>query len=437
MRDLSELAPIQRALNGNLRSYSLPNGLQVAIEEVAINTISANINVHHSTADEGPDEAGFAHTVEHVIYFGSFRRKSAEFCDRVRQTIGWYLPFTEPDKASFTVGTMPSNTGTMLRYLASSIFEQGFPAPRLGKELGRIHREMSDDGNSYNRAIGDFEEALFKGHPYALDIFGNKSTLTRATPEALMHFHSRGYKADNMTLVVAGPVPKNIDDLVNRNFEGRPSSDVLKTPTPSLKPLEKKVEMYKPAPDLLDHENPQDSSAQIFLGLIAIPSNSRERIALSLLWHILYNYSTSRVFQRISSDEGLAYELGDAVDPFDMRGYLQMQVPVKSAAQERAIDLIFDEFQRLQEFPPRRREMTTAYRNLVYKTAYQLERGKHHVRMIERYLQTGLTPGQSLEILRSLAPEEVQDAARKFLPSSRKDGKYVLMVRDPFLDKAA
>ena len=433
----SDLIPIQQAL-GNLRQYKLQNGLDVVIEYVPRNTLSAKLIVNHSTANERQDESGFAHFVEHMVMFGSFKDFSPEDCDRKRQRLGWYIPFTEPDKTYFPIGIMPSKVDVMLEYLSQAVFEQRFPQQRFGQERQRILRERAEDRrNPVYRDLNAYNAALFQNHPYSLGVFGivgKKASIIKATPDDLNAFHSRGYLANNMTLILAGPVPFDAYELIKRNFDGRPSTNAAKSHVSPLNPLEEKVLLHMPAPDLVNDENPEDNTAHIFLGFIANPSSARERVALSLLWHILYNYTTSRVFQRISREEVLAYDLDREVNVFDLDGYLEIEVSVKSNARERAIDAIFDEFQRLRELPPRKEELDGAYENLAFKTAYMLERSKHHVTMIERYLQTGLTPIQNLEILRSLAPEEVQDAARKFLPPSRKDGKYVLMVRDPLLD---
>ncbi len=426
--------PAGASFNGGLKQFELTNRLKVILERYPNNTISGKVIVEHGPSDEAKGEEGTAHFDEHMIIFGGFGQFSPEICERIRQKFGWYIPETQPDRTVFPVGLMPDDVTIFLKYISGALFEPRFDPPQVYEQRRRISREISDFSTSSQKDLQDFHKALFPNHPYSINELGTRTSVGRITPDDLRAFHFKGYIASNMTLILAGPLPEGIEDLIKLHFEDRPTGQSIRGPTLPPSQLERQVKLYRPAPDLLDHENPGDSNAEIYFGVIAVPSSNRERLAITLLSHLLFNYTQSRLFTTMSQRYGLTYDLENLdtdFDIFSMNGSMKIMLPVKSLDQEAAINAMFSEFNRLQEHLPDKKELYILSRNLRYHVADRMQKSKNHVKAIERFLATGTTPADDLVTLSSLTPEEIRDAARKFLPQSRQDGKYVLMLRDP------
>jgi len=421
-------------LNGKYREFSLDNGLLVSLKRIPTNTIASRLSVNHGTVHELKGEEGFSHLFEHMLLKDGAHDHSVEETNVIRNSLGEYKPITGFDRTSFPAGIIPSDLELMLDYLSGIVFNPRFDKGIFSAEKAAVIRERADNRSKpYRKDNVDFNEALYGSHPFNYDIFGKATIIRNAKIDDLRNFHSRGFHAGNAHLILAGPLPTNVESLIRKYFDNIPAGEPNKFDFPPLNPLQNRVVLERMAKDLLDTEEPEESSAFLNLGLVVPPYNSEHSNAMAMIGQVLISYSECRLFNRLRGQDGNIYDIDGGYRGTYNKGVIEIFGKVKALNVDHVVDSIFSEFQRLrhEEVPESELRMITKFHD--YRIRAELETSQGHVKAIGRKVATGLTPSMWLDRMRAVTPEQIKQAAMLYFPESRKDGKYVLLIRNPLL----
>jgi zinc protease len=416
--------------NGTYREFKLDNGLLVALLNTPTQTISGRLRTNHGAIHETPGEEGIAHLLEHGLVYGGTQKYDPEAADAIKATFGNYNAFTGLDRTFFPVHMLAEDLELYLDFVSDLAFNPRLDATRIQEEKGRVLREMADmKSNPGFRDQRAYQKALFGDGPESYFIAGTEDVINNATPNDLRAFHSRGYHANNMDLVLVGGLPENVEDLARKYFYGRPTGEGRKFEFPALAPLERQVILHTSAPELYNHDTPQDSSAQFSVSFIVPDGLHEDSYALSMLVNILGGDANSRLFRTVSQRKQLAYGVGGSYNGNNNRGIVNIGGSIISARQDGAFEAIFDEMQKLKSEPVNPEEIERIKRAMKYGTAKQFESNEGHLGEIERRLDYGFTTQRFLENLDGVTPERVVEVANRYLPT--RNGNYVLLIRDP------
>jgi len=321
----------------NYREFRLDNGLVVALLETPTQTISGRLRVNHGALQEEEGEEGLAHLLEHGLMTGGTEKYDPEKTDEIRSVFGSYNATTGLDRTLFPVDMLAEDLDLYLDFVSDLAFNPRLDGARVNEEKGRALREMADTKSNPGFRDGQaYREALFGGSPETYFIAGKESVIINATPDDLRVFHSRGYHANNMGLILVGGLPSNIEELIAKHFQEKPTGDGKKFEFPALTPLENKTILHTHAPELYNHDNPQESSAQVSISFIVPPGLHEDSYALSMVVRILGGDSNSRLFKTVSQRKGLAYGLGSSYDGVNNRGIVAISGSVHSVRQREA-----------------------------------------------------------------------------------------------------
>ncbi len=238
-----------------------------------------------------------------------------------------------------------------------------------------------------------------------------------------------------MDLIAAGNLPGNTEALIRKYFESKPAGKTTKFEFPPLLPLSQRAVLYRPAPEFLKSGNPEDSSAQLYIGFIVPSDRSGENITIAAMAKILGAGLDSKLFKEVRQRRGLTYWIGTGYDGSDNKGTVQTRAYVSASRHEEAIDAIFEEFARLRTEPVLPSELERIKKNSRYGVARIFDTNEGHVYAMETKLDTGLTPDVELAQLGRVTPEMILEAARKYLPGSRDAQNYVILVRNPLFEE--
>lgn len=420
-------------LNGNYREIRLDNGLYVALQETPTQTVSGRLRVWHGALNEKKGEEGIAHFLEHSLVSGGSQKYDSKKFDEIRATFGSFNACTGLDRTSFPVDMLGEDTQLFLEYVSDMVFNPRFDPLRVEEERQRVLRETADEksnpGFKDSRAYG---EAFFgKDSPHIYSILGNESVVGSASVDTLKEFHERGYHPNNMDLILVGALPNNIEELIQKNFGQFPHGNGKRVKFPRNPELHGSIILHTSAPELYNHENPEQSSSQLGISLVAPTEIDEDSYAVRRLVNILGSDANSILFQSISQRGGLAYEIGAKYDGDNNRGGIYINGSVHSVRANEAIDLIFEEMSKLRKDLVSQEVLERLKRNSRYNIAKAFETNAGHVMAIEIMTDTGLTPEEHIQRMDAVTPEKIREVALKYLPPNRQDGKYVLILRDP------
>lgn len=420
-------------INRNYRELRLDNGLFVALQETPTQTVSGRLRVWHGALNEVQGEEGIAHFLEHSLMAGGSRKYDSEKTDEIRGTFGSFNAFTGLEKTIFPVNMLAEDSQLFLEYISDMSFNPRFEAIRVEEERQGVLREIanikSDPAFRDNKA---YVEAFFgKNSPHTYFILGNEAVVGSASVDTLKGFHESGYHPNNMDLILVGALPKNIEDLIQENFGPFQSGNSKKVEFPRNPQLYGATILHTRAPELYNHENPEQSSTQLSISLVAPTETDEDRYAVSMLVNILGGDSNSRLFTSVSQRKGLAYSIGAQYDNSNNKGGIYIGESVHSVRIDEAIDANFEEMAKLRTDLVSQDSLERLKRNSRYNIAKTFETNAGHVNAIEMKIDKGLTPEYHLEKMEIVTPEKIREVAVKYLPQSRADGRYVLGLRDP------
>ncbi len=415
------------------RGFRLDNGLFVALQETPSKTISGTLGVWHGALNERTGEEGLAHFLEHTLVTGGSQKYTPKESDAIIGNFGYFNASTGRRGTSFSVEMLPEDTQLYLDFISESVFHPRFEQTHLDEERERVLREIADLKS--NPAFNDhriYDEAFFgKDSPHIYFVGGKESVIANASRSDLNAFHRRGYHPNNMDLILVGALPSNIEKLIEQNFGGFKSGVRTKVELPRNSSLNGPTIIHTRAPELYNYDNPAQSSAQLSMALVAPPESEEDACGVDILAYILGGDAHSRLVTALSRRKGIAYSIQSEYDGASNKGIIGLSGNVHALRGDEAIDTVFEEMEKLKNNLVPQDTLERLKKKCQFGLAQTFESNRSQLSAIEVNLETGLTLEHRLERLASVTPQQVRNAAIKYFPESRADGKYVLMLRNP------
>ncbi len=222
-----EEADVELESLGAVSRARLPGGLVVlVVESHAAPVVAAQVWVQVGSADEGPGEEGLAHLHEHMLFKGTESRGVGEIARAIEAAGGEINAWTSFDHTVYHVVLASRFLDLGLEVLADAVQRPAFDPAELEREKQVVLEEIKGTRDMPGRWLGDLLfEAAFRRHPYGHDILGSAGSVAAADRPALLAFFRKHYRADRMTLVVAGDVrPEEVVARARRLFAGGPAA---------------------------------------------------------------------------------------------------------------------------------------------------------------------------------------------------------------------
>jgi predicted Zn-dependent peptidase len=418
-----------------IRDYTLPNGFRVALQKTPLKTVAGRLRVWHGGLHEQPGEEGIAHFLEHAVLNGGSAKYLPHEGERIKDLLGEVNANTSPTRTHYTMHLLAEDVGAYLDFIADAVFQPRLASTIVDEERQRILREISDyRGKAAYEDYRLLQQSLFgKQSPHIYDVLGKPEVVASANESELRAFHERGYHANNMDLVLVGDLPNNIDELIAAAFAHQPRGDGAPCVLPPVPPRTQRCELYRGAPELLNRAQPLTSNAHIILGLHAPPANHADGVAVNLLSALMGGVQGSRLFNAVSRRLGLAYHIGAHYDGRDGKGLIQIAASVHASSLESAINAVFEELNAIREDGIREAELDKVKRKNRFEYLTAMNEDKGQVRSVERTIDDGISSDELLNAYTNLTCDDIHAVANKYLPKSRDDEMYVLLVRNPLL----
>jgi len=413
----------------------LDNGMTVMFLNTPTQTITGRLRVYHGGLNERAGEEGLAHFLEHSIMCGGGRNHSPEEARKRYETFAMINANTSPISTQFTTDIIAEDLESFLIIISDIVFHPRLDKTAIEQERRRILREMMDRRNSpYYKHQRDFVKARYGiNSPFSYDTLGKISVIKNASSRELRAFHSRGYNPNNMDLILVGGLPENFEDLVTRYFKDEKKGHIERYDLPEDPGVKRQTVLQRYDPDLYNKSDPEESSASLAMCFLAPPIESEDAYVVSKLANILgSDFDTnSRLFKRISQEMGLTYAIHSQYENREKTGSFNIHGKVQAKKKDKAIDAIFEEMDILKEEPIDPEALNNMNRKNDYFIAKFQESNAGQCTLLEHELDTGMTPEMLRQRAKSVTPEMIQAAARRYFPTDRESGKYVMLLRNP------
>ncbi len=418
-------------INEGYKEYRLDNGLIVALQKTPTQTVAAKLRVNYGSSHEKEGEEGLAHFLEHCLVTGGSSKYDPITADNIRGSFGYSNAFTNVGRTNFIGQMLSEDLVIWLDYISEQVFRPRFDEDRVNGERERVLREISDEkSNPYYLANIEFNNIFYRGHPKGRFSLGKEEIVRDATQDVMRRFHGRGYHPNNMDLIIVGGLLENIEELMRDYFGSATSGENTRKEFPVLKALHGKTVLHRPAPEMLNADNPNESSAQIFLHYLGPISGHEDECAVKTMSYILGGDTNSLLFQNIGLKNGLAYHVGATYNGDYGAGELGINAAVPAKRIDEAVEAIFEEIKRMRTERVGDGAVGRIKRLIKYRLVKTFESNEGHVNAIEDRLDYNVTPESIIGGYNRVTPERVLEVANKYLPD-RETGNYVLYIRDP------
>jgi len=295
----------------------LPCGLTIISECLPqFPSLSLSYTLKSGSRSETPATCGIHHLIEHMLFKGSRSYDLKQIADISDRLGGRLNAFTGKEITQFYTKALDHKATEALALLSDLVFHARFPATEFSKEQNVIIQEIKEaDDTPDVHAFERFYERLFAGDALGYPISGREETVSAMKRDDVLAFWRETYRPENLLLAAAG----NIEHARLVDMAGEfllPFS--ARQPRPFA---------YSPAPrqwPVFAEANEGLKQVYILIGFPGIPVAASERYHFMVMNDILGAGMSSRLFQSIREEKGLAYTVNSFPDSFQDNGILMI-----------------------------------------------------------------------------------------------------------------
>jgi predicted Zn-dependent peptidase len=326
---------------------------------------SAALGFFVSTGSRGEtaDESGLSHFLEHLLFRGTDRFGSAEI-DQLFDAMGAELN-AGTDKESTTVYArmLDQHLPRAFDVIADMVWRPAFRDVDPEREVVLEEIAMYED-DPQDTVFDVLGEAVFGGHPLGRPIIG-RAPVIRDTPiDVISAFHARRYVPGSVVIAAAGSVDHDeVVALAEKTLGGARSGEHAPQPDPAPSDLRSTVRFQRK----------DTEQCHVCLGATGIHRGDDRRFAARVLDAIFGGLSSSRLFQAVREERGLAYSVYSFSGQFSDTGQIGLYLGTRPDNLAEAMRVVRDELGRLRERPGGQEELERARENVKARVILALE----------------------------------------------------------------
>jgi predicted Zn-dependent peptidase len=323
-------------LDEGLTRCVAPNGLVVLTELLpGVRSAAVGIWVRSASAHENPAQMGASHLLEHLVFKGTERRTAQELARELEVRGGSLDAYTSRDHTSFQAHVLDADVPLAVEILTDLVRRPLLRTEDLELERNVVLEEINGVQDTPDDLVFELHAAaLWPEHPYGYSILGTPDTVGSLTAADLTAVHRAGYYRGNCVIAAAGHVDHDqLLTVLEREgwLEGdaEPSREAV-TPLPAVRGAALDVAR-------------DTTQAHLVLGTDTFRGRDPRRYALAILTNLLGGGMSSRLFQRVREELGLAYAIYAYQHLYQSSGNLGVYVGTQQATAGQAEAVIRSE----------------------------------------------------------------------------------------------
>jgi predicted Zn-dependent peptidase len=352
-------------VSDSYRRTELGDGLSVLTESMpGVLSASIGVWVRAGSVTESPAEMGVSHMLEHMVFKGTERRTAHELALVLERLGGSLDAYTTREHTSYQARVLDADVGVALDVLADLVLNPALRDADLELEREVVLEEISTVDDTPDDLVFDLHaEELFGQHPYGYSILGTRETVSALTGSDLQRVHASHYRAGNLVVAAAGRVDHDafVEQVRAQFGEGSAADRVPEKPAPQI----------LPATDT--HVERPTAQTHVAFGAQTFGHGDPRRYALILLSNAFGGGMSSRLFQKVREELGLAYAVYSYQSFQRTAGMAGVYVGTRPEWGERAVDVVREEMAKLARCGLTAEELADAKGQVKGQVAISLE----------------------------------------------------------------
>jgi predicted Zn-dependent peptidase len=277
---------------------TLPDGIRVITEQMpAATSVAVGVYAGIGSRDEPAELAGASHFLEHLLFKGTEERTAKSIAVEIDAVGGEMNAFTTREYTAYYCRLPANRLRFGLDLLADVLARPAFRPSEVDAERDVILDELMAAEDTPDDVLHmRLMESLFPAHALGRETLGSEETIESLTRDQIAAFHAEHSGGRNLGVAAAGDLVH--DEVVDRVVAGLP------TGSPAVRAA-RHAPSARPEPLVIVHRPVEQ--AHVAFGWLGLDHADPDRYALSVANQILGGGISSRLFQAIREERGLAY----------------------------------------------------------------------------------------------------------------------------------
>ncbi len=418
-----------RIEEGQYKKTILDNGMRVITEYIPyVRSVAVGYFIMGGSRIEPESLNGATHFIEHMLFKGTKKRSARDVASEIDSIGGHLDAFTSREYTCFFANCLDENLSVAMELLNDILLNPTFPEHEMERERGVILEEIRSIEDTPDEYIHDLLIENFWGkHPLGRPIIGRRSTINSISRESLKGYYHKAYQPDGIILAAAGNLRhEQILDM---------AGDIVSA-------LEAHYNSpSQPSPVITSHiclKEKKLEQVHMCLGTAGLSQSDEARYAGYLLNTILGGGMSSRLFQSIREERGLAYVVYSFWSPYKDTGMLGVYAGTSKENAEEVLDLILKEFRKMKTDNVHEDELTRAKNQLKGHLMLGLESTANRMSKLakqEMYFKKIFTLNEMIESINQVTPENILALAGRIIDKCYINLTSIGPLQGIFLDK--
>lgn len=318
-----------------------PNGLAVLTEHMPdVRSATLGFFFRKGSRHEPDELNGISHFIEHTVFKGTEKRTALDIAIETDRLGGNLDAFTTHEETGFAIKVIDKQIAPAFDLLADILARPSFDAQELKREQRVIIEEIKMTEDTPEEYLGElFHLELFPGHPLGLSIAGTPKTVRTFSRDVTVNYHRAVFQPANLVIAAAGNVDHSqIVNLATKFFNA---------PVSKIKTQRSKIKDPIIAAPILIKKNRNLEQAHAIITTPFVSAVDDRRYAADLLSSILGGGTSSRLWQKVREQRGLAYSVGASAVMFQDCGFFSIYAATSPKQTGEVLDIAIDEMRQV------------------------------------------------------------------------------------------
>ena len=391
----------------SIRIEKLKNGIPVLMDKIeGINSVTFGIFVKTGAKNELSGEEGVSHLLEHMMFKGTKTKSAKDISEIIDNEGGIINAYTGKENTVYYVQMLSNRLKEGIEVLTDMFLNSTFSEENLEKEKNVVIEEIRMYDDIPEEIVHDRNTALVINGVQGNVVLGSEKSIREMTREKLVKYFKEQYRPENIVISIAG------------NFSYEDISEILNNGLGTIENISPERE-YNGAMEIRSIENKiTKDTNQIHLCFntkgCSLTSNIRYEVAI--ISNTLAGNMSSRLFQKIREDRGLAYSVFSYTSSFEEGGLFTVYAGTTKKDYKEVLEIIENEFEDIKENGITEYELQKSKNQFLSAVTFGLESSKGRMnRMANSYLlyKEIKSLDEILDQIEKITVEDIKKAAQE------------------------
>ena len=411
----------------NIQTTRCSNGLTILTDKMPdVRSVTLGFFFRKGARHEPNELNGISHFIEHAVFKGTERRTALQIAIETDRLGGNLDAFTMHEETGFAIKVVDNQLEKAFDLLADMLSNPRFDEKELKREQRVIIEEIKMTEDAPEDFLGEiFNEKLFPEHPLGLSIAGTPKTVRTFNHETTRKFHAQYFTPNNLIVAAAG----NVRTRANCRISGTGFLErgILRQPLINgAADLAEKNRQDAGVPQIaapiVIKKNANLEQAHLIIATPFVDAQSERRYAADILANALGGGTSSRLWQKIREEKGLAYSVGASAAMYQDCGVFQIYAGTSPKQTEEVLDISIAELRRAVREGISKDELELIKEQTIASILLGLEDSSVRTATLARLEMVHgrqISLEETLEKIEAVTLEEIQELAKEFFQTEK------------------